>query len=202
MNRTTKTLVGAVAIVAGLTATACGSDSDGASTDTTVASADGATTTVAEGTSTLTVEDAWAKASDEEMSAVFGVIHNSGDEDVTITSASSDVSGMVELHETVMGDDGEMMMQEKEGGFVVPAGGELELAPGANHLMLMQLSGPIVAGDEVTMTLDLTDGTSFEFTAIAKDYSGANENYEGGDDSSMDMGSDMSSDMETTTSAG
>lgn len=191
MNRTTKTIVGAVAIFAGLTVTACGSDSDGSSADTTAAAAGASTTTAAEATSTLMVEDAWAKATEEARSAVFGTIHNEGGDEVTITSATSDVSPKVELHETVVGEDGEMKMQQKEGGFVVPAGGHLELQPGADHLMLMELSDPIVAGDEVTMTLELSDGTTVEFTAVAKDYSGANENYEEGSSTTTDTAAGM-----------
>ena len=92
---------------------------------------------------------------------------------------------MVELHETVANDSGEMVMQPKEGGFVIPAGGTLTLEPGANHIMLMGLAKPIVAGDEVSFTLTFADGSTYTFTAPAKDFTGANENYVGGD---MDMG--------------
>ncbi len=111
------------------------------------------------------------------MSAAFGVLVNDGDEDVVVVSAASDVSSKVELHETVESASGEMTMRQKEGGFVVPAHGELELQPGGNHLMFMALDKPILAGDEVKVTLTLDDGSTLEFTAVAKDYSGANEDY-------------------------
>ena len=130
----------------------------------------------------ITLTDAWAKSADEGMTAAFGMLANTSDQDVTITSATSPAATMIELHETVDDGTGQMVMREVEGGFVIPAGGMLDLAPGGNHLMFMGLTAPMAAGDEVTITLTFSDGSTTEFTAPVKDYSGANENYEGGDD--------------------
>ncbi|MDQ0646374.1 copper(I)-binding protein [Microbacterium natoriense] len=121
---------------------------------------------------------AWVKAADEGMSAGFGMLRNSGEQDVTVVSAQTEASSMVELHETVENDAGEMVMREREGGFVIPAGGTLTLEPGANHIMLMDLAKPLKAGDEVAFTLTFSDGSTVDFTAPVKDYSGANENYD------------------------
>lgn len=139
-----------------------------------------ATTTAAD---TFSISDAWVKAADEGMSAGFGEASNSGDTDITIVSATSTASSMLELHETVENDSGEMIMRPKDGGFVIPAGGALSLEPGANHIMLMDLVEPLKAGTEVTFTLTFSDGSTVDFTAPVKDYSGANETYEG----DMDM---------------
>lgn len=130
----------------------------------------------------LSVSRPWVKAAPSGMTGGFGVIKNTSDADITVTGASTPAARMVELHETVAGSTGGMQMRAKEGGFVIPAGGELALEPGANHLMLMGLAAPITAGTEVTFTLVLAGGGSFEFSAVAKDFSGANENYveEGG----------------------
>ncbi|KQV03749.1 hypothetical protein ASC55_01885 [Microbacterium sp. Root322] len=134
------------------------------------------------GGETVTIEDAWVKSADEGMSAAFGTLLNSGDDDVTVVSVTSEASDMIELHETVENEAGEMVMREKDGGFVIPAGGKLALEPGANHIMLMGLSGPLTAGSDVTFTLTFSDDSTYEFTAPVKDYSGANENYEGGEE--------------------
>lgn len=134
----------------------------------------------------ITITDTWVKSADEGMSAAFGELTNSGDADVTIVSATSPASTMLELHETVENDSGEMIMRPKDGGFVIPAGGVLSLAPGGNHIMLMGLVEPLVAGAEATFTLTFSDGSTATFTAPVKDYSGANETYEG--DMEMDMG--------------
>lgn len=133
----------------------------------------------------ITIEDAWVKSAEEGMSASFGTLVNSGEKDVTVVSVASDASTMLELHETVENDAGEMVMREKDGGFVIPAGGQLALEPGANHIMMMDLTGPLTAGSEVTFTLTFADDSTYEFTAPVKDYSGANENYEGGEEDGM-----------------
>ena len=127
----------------------------------------------------LTIADAWVKAEDSGMSAAFGTLENASDRDVRVVSAVSSASPMIELHETVPDDAGQMIMKEKQDGFTIPAGGSYELAPGGNHLMLMGLDQPITAGDAVDFTLTLDDGSEYAFSAPAKDYSGANETYEG-----------------------
>ena len=130
----------------------------------------------------ITIDDAWVKSAEEGMSAAFGTLSNGGDADVTVVSVASEASSMIELHETVESESGEMVMREIDGGFVIPAGGTLALEPGANHIMLMDLAGPLRAGDEATFTLTFSDDSTYEFTAPVKDYSGANENYESGDE--------------------
>ncbi len=135
----------------------------------------------------VTSIDAWVKAAGEGMSAAFGELANTGDADVTLVSATSTASTSMQLHETVDNGSGSMVMQEKDGGFTMPAGGALTLEPGGNHLMLMGLTAPIVAGDEIEFTLTFSDGSDYTFTAPAKDYSGANETYTGDD---MNMGGD------------
>jgi len=134
----------------------------------------------------VSVDDPWVKAADSGMSAAFGDITNSGPEDVTVVSVTTPASTALELHETVENESGSMVMREKDGGFTVPAGGDLVLAPGGNHIMLMDLVEPVVAGDEVTFTLTFSDESTLDFTAPAKDYAGANESYEGDDMEGME----------------
>ncbi|WP_323741117.1 copper chaperone PCu(A)C [Microbacterium sp. VKM Ac-2870] len=139
-----------------------------------------ASTTSAAAGASVTISDAWVKAADSGMSAAFGTLHNSSSADVTLTAATSPASSMLQLHETVADASGAMVMKEKAGGFVIPAGGDLVLQPGGNHIMLMDLTAPLKAGAETTFTLTFSDGSATQFTAPVKDYSGANENYQGG----------------------
>ncbi|MGO1737000.1 MAG: copper chaperone PCu(A)C [Leucobacter sp.] len=128
----------------------------------------------------VTMEDAWVKAAEPgDMTAAFGTLENTSDADVTVVAVESSASQMMELHETVADDSGQMVMREVEGGFTIPANDHLHLEPGGNHLMLMELPEAIAAGEEVTFTLTFSDGSTLEFTAVAKDYAGANETYEG-----------------------
>ncbi len=124
------------------------------------------------GSCPVRISDAWVKAADSGMTAAFGTLTNPTAEAVVVNGGSSAAAGMVELHETVNG-----VMQPAPDGFTVPANGEFPLAPGANHIMLMNIPAPITAGSDVTVTLTCGDGTSMEFTAQAKTFAGAAESY-------------------------
>lgn len=122
-----------------------------------------------------TLVNGWAKAT-EGMSGVFGELTNPGSEDVSITSASSTAAQIVELHETVM-VDGQMKMQEVEGGFMIPAGGTYTLEPGGDHIMLMEMPDPLLPGEQISVTLNFSDGTVQELLIDVRDFAGANEEY-------------------------
>ncbi len=179
------------ALILTVALTGCGSsDSDGESAATessTTASTTTSESTAAE-TGTLTVTDPWIKAVDSGMTAAFGTLENSGSSEITVVSASSDVSPEMELHETVEQSDGTMAMQPKEGGFTIPAGGTHELSPGGDHIMMMGVSRALEPGEKVAITLTLSDSSTVDLEAVVKEYSGADENYIGGDD---DMTEDM-----------
>jgi len=132
----------------------------------------------------FSITDGWVKSAEDGMSAAFGELVNEGDADINVVAVTSEVSPMLELHETVEDESGQIVMQKKEGGFVIPAGGSFALEPGGNHIMIMDIAKALKAGDEVTFTLEFSDGSSASFTAPVKDYSGANETYK----SDMDMG--------------
>ncbi|RCV48216.1 copper chaperone PCu(A)C [Marinitenerispora sediminis] len=158
-----------------LAATGC-SGGEAAPQDTPAAAESGAAQA-----ETVTVEDAWIKAATQEegMTGVFGTIGNPGGEDAAVVAATSPSAGTVELHEVVTGDDGNPVMREKDGGFAVPAEGEHVLEPGADHIMLMELTEDLEPGDEIAIQLEFADGSSTEVTVPVKDYEGANESYEG-----------------------
>lgn len=132
--------------------------------------------------------DGWVKAVDGGMTGAFGLIENAGDTDVTLVGATTSVASMVELHETVMGDSGTMVMQQKDGGFTIAANGSHELAPGADHIMLMGVTEALQPGDEVTIVLQFSDGSTLEHAFTVKEFTGANEDYVGDGDMGGDMG--------------
>lgn len=125
----------------------------------------------------VTVVDPWVKAADGEMTGMFGTIVNETDTDLTIVSIEVPGAGTVQMHETVVEADGSSSMKEVQGGFTVPAGGELRLEPGADHIMLMQLEGPIEPGEEVTATVTFDSGEQLTVVAEAKEYTGGQESY-------------------------
>lgn len=129
--------------------------------------------------SALTLSDGWVKAARSGMTAAFGVLTNPTSTPIRVIGAYSRVnSPALQLHEVVM-QDGAMVMQQKGGGYVIPPGGTLELKPGGNHIMLMDLKRPLSAGDMVRLTLVTADGGLLKVRVMAKVYAGANETYNG-----------------------
>ena len=167
----------ALASVCALGVTACASDAPvSPAADATTSNTDAAVGHQENG-ATVTVTDPWIKATDGHMTGVFGTIKNNSDAPLTIEAVDFDGAGKVELHETVIGQDGSSVMQPAEGGFTIPAGGEFKLEPGANHIMLMDLSKPIEVGASYDLTIHFNDGSTTTMTAIAKEYTGAQESY-------------------------
>ena len=141
----------------------------------------------------VSVTDAWVKAAESGMTSAFATLSNASGQPLTVTAASSPVAEKVELHE-VVDVNGQMKMQQVQGGFTVPANGSLTLEPGGYHLMLIGLKAPVKAGDEVTFTVTCGDSGSVDFAAQAKAYTGADETYDQGG-----MQSEGSSDMPMQT---
>jgi periplasmic copper chaperone A len=177
------------ALLAAVSLTACAGSTDEAATSSPAAQSTAASTCP------VTVADPWVKAADSGMSAAFGTLSNPTSTDVHVTAASSPSTSSMELHEVVT-KDGQMVMQPVEGGFTVPAGGSLTLEPGGYHLMLMDITTPIEAGDEVSFTLTCGSDGPVTFDAQAKTYDGADETYERGSGSA-----DMDMDMDSTATS-
>ena len=131
-------------------------------------------------TPSVLVEDAWVRATvgakDTSMTAAFMSLTNPGNADIRLTSATSPVAGMVQLHEMAM-KDGKMVMQEKAGGINVPATSHTHLSPGGDHVMLMGLKQPLKPGDEVPVTLKFSDGASHDLTVPVKAFTEEEEHY-------------------------
>lgn len=125
--------------------------------------------------------DLWVKSSEMSMvggmTAIYGTLTNTTGSDITLTGATTEVAGLVEIHEVAM-VDGEMKMQEIDGGLVIPAGQSVILEPGGNHIMLMELTAAIEAGQEISVTLNFDGADSLALTGIvAKPSEGGDEEY-------------------------
>lgn len=186
--------------VAALFLGACSSDGESGDAQSTTAdgTATAASTTASAGNGAdnaasaedgVILTDGWVRANSEEMTGVFGTIHNPTDSDLQLVSVDVDVDARAELHETVE-EAGSSVMQEAKGGLTVPANGVLELKPGSYHIMLMDLDDAIEVGQTVTMTLHFSDGTAVKATANGRAFEGANEQYRATDHGSMGSGGD------------
>ena len=132
-------------------------------------------------TPAIEISDTWVKSSEMSMvggmTAVYGTITNNSKQDVVLVGGQTDVTDRVEIHEMAM-SGGEMVMQQIEGGLVIPAGETVTLEPGGNHMMLMDLSKAVIAGETISVTFDLEGADDVTIEGImAKPAEGGDENY-------------------------
>lgn len=98
--------------------------------------------------STVRVSEPFVRVVGGRTAAAFMSIQGGPDR---LLSASSDVAGRVELHETVL-ENGEPSMRPV-GGMLVNPGAATRLVPGSLHIMLLDLKRPLKDGDTVALTL-------------------------------------------------
>nr|VFK08840.1 MAG: hypothetical protein BECKLPF1236A_GA0070988_1002116 [Candidatus Kentron sp. LPFa]VFK25263.1 MAG: hypothetical protein BECKLPF1236C_GA0070990_1002016 [Candidatus Kentron sp. LPFa] len=106
----------------------------------------------------ITVTDSWIREAPPGAKALAGymLLHNHGDADVSLVSASCPDFDAVMLHETVERDKMATMVHLDR--VRIPAQKQVAFAPGGKHLMLMQPKRAIVAGEESTVTLVFASG--------------------------------------------
>ncbi|MFD8879100.1 copper chaperone PCu(A)C [Corynebacterium xerosis] len=190
LNRTATAVVAGSAAIA-LVLAGCSTD---ASTDTTASSA--ATTTAADGTeaessAAVTFEEAYIKEkpADKGMTGVFGTLKNNTDEDLEVVDFR--VEGLKEgtVFEQHATEDGKMF--KIEGGHTIPAGGEFELAPGGAHLMIMDNDEAMEPGQQYTIVLDFSDGSTLTQEIEVRVQAAGEEDYgEDGELGNPGMGED------------
>ena len=84
--------------------------------------------------------------------AMYLTVENDTDGADVLESASTEVAGSVEIHETIEGDDGTMGMRPLDAPLEVEAGATLVLEPGGLHMMLVDVER-LEVGDTVDVTL-------------------------------------------------
>ncbi|MFJ7997108.1 copper chaperone PCu(A)C [Streptomyces sp. NPDC096310] len=147
MNRRTTSLVLTIGLTATLTLTACSSP----------------------GPPELKVGAGYMPRPVSDLGAGFLTVTNSGDTDDRLTSVTSDISEDVTIHQT----ENRKMREVKS--FDIPAGGELDLERGGNHLMFMNLKSRPAQGQKVGIELhfEKTDPIKVELPVKETNYNPA-----------------------------
>lgn len=116
----------------------------------------------------LQVEQAWVRLPPpvSDTAAAYALFRNPGKHDVRIVGVSADVAVSAMLHTMAGGRMRALKALE------VPAGGEVRLAPGGMHIMLMGLKHPLAAGEQVHIDLEYTDGSHQQLQAEVRDARG------------------------------
>jgi protein SCO1/2 len=111
----------------------------------------------------LQVSGAWVRPADI-MSAAYLQITNHGRSAQQLVGVDTAVAESAEIHETQM--DGDLMKMRPVEAVQIPAGETVQLKPGGEHIMLVGLTAPLVAGDTIMLTLTFDSGTRLEVEAV------------------------------------
>lgn len=105
--------------------------------------------------SDLSISDAWVRATigQGNVTAGYFKIHNAGEMEDNLVSVSTSVAAKTEVHTTSMSEGGVMSMRPVAS-LRVPAGENVALKSGGDHLMLMGVAESLKAGDSVVLELE------------------------------------------------
>jgi copper(I)-binding protein len=122
----------AIAAVAVLAVTACGSPSS----------------------SSLEVNDAWLRFAGENGAAYVTIVNDTEDADALIkASVPGEIASDVQIHQTTT-SDGDMLGMQMRPSIDLPADFELKMSPGGYHIMLMDVKTKPAVGSTVPLTLE------------------------------------------------
>jgi copper(I)-binding protein len=102
----------------------------------------------------LTIVQPWSRATPKGAGVAAGylTITNNGSAPDRLIAATAAFAPRVEMHETKAAGD-VTTMRERGGGIEIKPGETVELKPGATHLMFINPSAPLRAGQSVKGTL-------------------------------------------------
>ena len=129
----------------------------------------------------LVITQAWSRQtpSGAKVAGAYLTIENKGSAADRLVGGSGDVAGRFEIHEMAM-EDGVMKMRPLDKGLVIDPGKTVKLAPGGNHLMLLDLKSPLKQGDKVPVTLQFEKAGKVN---VSLDVQGVGAQAPGGDHS-------------------
>ena len=114
----------------------------------------------------LEIHHPWSKAMNPgaKTGGGFMKITNHGTEPDRLVKVSSDVAGLIQVHEMKV-DNGMMTMGEIPGGLEIAPGATVELSPGAIHVMFMSVKTPFKEGEKIkaVLTFEKAGDVAVEF---------------------------------------
>lgn len=150
---------------------ACGAAPTPAHDEAVTPSADAAEIAEASG---ITIDAPWIRQPPPSAPVAGGYlrIDNHGPAADRLLAVETDAAARVEIHE-MSHVDGVMRMRQLPDGLEIPAGGHAELAPGAEHLMLIDPQADLTAGQQVHAVLVFEHAGRIEVTFQVRAADGA-----------------------------
>jgi copper(I)-binding protein len=105
----------------------------------------------------LELNEGWVQSTPGGVTAAaYGTLYNDSENTVIIQSITSASAGVVEIHDMVEENGTMRMVPMKE--VEIAAKGNLPLAPGAKHIMLMRLTQPLQKDQTVALKIHEKSG--------------------------------------------
>jgi len=116
----------------------------------------------------IEVGHVWARATPggAKTAAVYMTLDNKGADADRLVAVSTPVAGMADVHSTTT-ENGVMRMRPA-GPLEIKPGAAVEMKPGGYHVMLMQLKGPLVAGQSFPVNLTFEKAGTVQVTATVE----------------------------------
>jgi len=116
----------------------------------------------------IEVDHVWARATPggAKTAALYMTLTNKGTDADRLVAVSTPVAGTADVHTTIT-ENGVMRMRPA-GPLEVKPGTPVEMKPGGYHIMLMQLAGPLVAGQSFPVNLTFEKAGKVEVTATVE----------------------------------
>ncbi|MBU2401856.1 MAG: copper chaperone PCu(A)C [Alphaproteobacteria bacterium] len=118
-------------------------------------------------TAAVTAANAWCRPSPNGAKAGGCYVTLTATTDDRLTGGSSPRAGELQVHE-MKTENGMMKMGQLTEGLPLPAGQAVGLAPGGNHLMLIGLTAPLIAGETVPLTLKFASAPEVTVQAVVR----------------------------------
>ncbi len=115
-------------------------------------------------TAAVSVTDAWCRPSPNGAKAGGCYVTLTAATDDRLMGGSTPRAGSLQVHE-MKTENGMMKMAELTAGLPLPAGQAVALAPGGNHLMLIGLTAPLIAGETVPLTFQFASAPAITVQA-------------------------------------
>lgn len=132
----------------------------------------------------IAIQNAWVRPTVGEQDATGAYLTITTQEPMALVGVASPAAEIAEVHEMKM--DGDIMRMRMTERIDIKPGEPLELKPGGYHLMLMALTAPISAGQDVELSLQFekTDGSKIEMPvkALAGQRAAGDHHSHGGGD--------------------
>lgn len=119
----------------------------------------------------IEIHHPWTRATPAgaKVAAGYMVLENKGATADRLISVTAEIAGKTEIHEMGVDEAGVMTMRPLADGVEIPAGGSVELKPGAFHIMFLDINRSIAEGEMVagTLTFEKAGTVNVEFVVEA-----------------------------------